>query len=175
MNPEWSRISPPPKKIIELAFLVTFVENKQWKIVNLSGIFLILKQKDFRDSPTNIYLFKINNINTRKKMRNMFRVNNKDTSLGTYFTPFSSVSIANFVFVCRVSYQRGNFPTITNPERSRIYSQKKIELAFLVNFEENKHSQNSSIYLEFSNLWMLWKHKDFGVPPTNVYLLQSQQ
>ena len=36
-------------------------------------------------------------------MRNMFRVNNKDTSLGTNFTPFSSVSIANFdhVFVCR--------------------------------------------------------------------------
>ena len=87
-------------------------------------------------------------------MRNMFRVNNKDTSLGTNFTPFSSVSIANFdhVFVCRVSYQRGDFPAITNPERSRIYSRKKIMLAFLVNFDENKHSQNSSIYLEFSNL-----------------------
>ena len=76
-------------------------------------------------------------------MRNMFRVNNKDTSLATKFTPFSSVSIATFdhVFVCRVSYQRGDFPTITNPERSRIYSRKKIKLAFLLNFEENKQSK----------------------------------
>ena len=62
-----------------------------------------------RLAPVNIYLFRVNNKNTRKRYENLFKVNNKDTrttsmtlfwcfycELLTYFTPFSSVSIVDF-------------------------------------------------------------------------------
>ena len=46
-------------------------------------------------NPTNMYLFKVNNRNTRKKMWNMFKVMFwcLYCKLGTYFSPFSSASI----------------------------------------------------------------------------------
>ena len=59
----------------------------------------------YTTNAANIYLFKVNNRNT-KKVGYLFKVNSKDTRcyywLWTYFTPFSSVSIADFVhvFIC---------------------------------------------------------------------------
>ena len=65
-----------------------------------------------RHIPASIYLLKVNNRNTRNKVWNMFKVNNKDSRmtsmtsfwclycwLRTYFTPCSSVSISNFEHV----------------------------------------------------------------------------
>ena len=39
------------------------------------------------NDPANIFLFKVNNRNTRKKVRNMFKINNKNTRM-TSMTSF---------------------------------------------------------------------------------------
>ena len=44
--------------------------------------------------PVNIYLFKVNNKNTRKRYENMFKINNKDTR--TTSMTFSGVFIVSF-------------------------------------------------------------------------------
>ena len=85
----------------------------------------------------NIYLFKVSNRNTRKKMWNMFKVNNKNirttsvTSfwcffcwLLTYFTPFPSVSINDLEhFYCWVRCNVSFLSTYTIRQKSK--SQRK--------------------------------------------------
>ena len=75
---------------------VTFIQG--FHNAKKTSKFRILKDSV---NPAGIYLLKVNNKNTRTKVWNMFRVNNKDTRMTpmTYFTPCSHVSIINFEHV----------------------------------------------------------------------------
>ena len=84
------------EKKLTAEYLFQVVISTLWRFLLITLIFQqYLNNKNKFDAvvhPASIYFFKVNNRNTRKKMLNMFKVNNKKT----YFIPFTTVSTLGF-------------------------------------------------------------------------------